>query len=369
MTGNGGGWRGVIDPIGERDMQSSRDVHIPRLLRATGAWGWRFLAAAAALYILLNLLTRLAIVVVPVLVALFLASILEPLVQWLSEHHVPRLAAASLVFLAAVLGLAGLLWWFGTSISDQFGQLGRQLLQAVSQLEQWLTNGPLALSQQQVRELENQLTSVVDASEQGLLRNVVGRVRTAVELIGAVALTVFLLFMVMYDGRRMGQWLVDRLPRHYRDDAIAIGSRTQTVMHQFLLAVGVTGLLDAVLIAVALMLIGVPLVLPLAVLTFFGAFFPVIGAFVAGLVSAVVALVSGGWRDALLVVAATIFVQQMEANVFQPFILGRGVRLHPAVTAVTVAAGLILAGLIGAFLAVPLVATVTQVASYYAHRE
>ena len=349
-------------------MQRPGDVHVPVLLRGAAAWGWRILVVVGALYVLLEVVTRVVVVIVPVVVALFIAAVLEPLVQWLADRRVPRGAAACLVFLGSLLALAGLLWWFGTTISQQLSQVGEQLLQAISGLEQWLTKGPLALSQEQVQQLEGQVMSFVSASNEGLVRSAVGRAQTAGAVLGAIVLMLFVLFMVLYDGRRMAQWLADHIPDAYRDDAIAIGARAQMVMQQFLVAMAVTGLLDALLIALALVLIGVPLVLPLAILTFFGAFFPLIGALVAGFVSAIVALVSGGLQDALLVVGATIIVQQLEGNVFQPFILGRGVQLHPAVTAVTVSAGLVMAGLIGAFLAVPIVAILTQVMSYYADR-
>jgi len=136
-------------------------------------------------------------------------------------------------------------------------------------------------------------------------------------------------------------------------------------MRLYLVATALTGLIDGILIAIVLLVLGVPLVLPLAVLTFLGGFFPLIGATLAGLVATLIALVDGGFTTALLVVAATIAIQQIEGNLLQPIILERAVRLHPLVTVVAVGAGLLVGGLLGAFLSVPLVAIAAQTANYY----
>ncbi len=166
----------------------------------------------------------------------------------------------------------------------------------------------------------------------------------------------------------MADWLKERVPRAQRDDAVALTSRARGIMRVYLVATALTGLIDGILIAIALLVVGVPLVLPLAVLTFLGGFFPLVGATLAGLVAALVALVDGGFTTALLVVAATIAVQQIEGNLLQPLILERAVRLHPLVTVVAVGAGLLVGGLLGAFLSVPLVAIAAQTANYYRTR-
>jgi predicted PurR-regulated permease PerM len=146
---------------------------------------------------------------------------------------------------------------------------------------------------------------------------------------------------------------------------VALTTRARQVMRQYLIATAATGFIDAVLIGVALWVLGVALVLPLAVLTLLGGFIPLVGTTVAGLVSAVVALVANGPGTALVVVGVTIAVQQVEGNLLQPLILERAVRLHPLVTALAVAGGLVVGGLLGAFLAVPLLAIAVAVGSHY----
>jgi predicted PurR-regulated permease PerM len=136
-------------------------------------------------------------------------------------------------------------------------------------------------------------------------------------------------------------------------------------MRQYMIATAATGFIDGVLIGIALWILGVPLVLPLAVLTFIGGFIPIVGATIAGLVAALVALVTNGFATALLVVAATVAVQQIEGNLLQPLILERAVRLHPLVTVWAVGAGIIVGGLLGAFLSVPLIAIAVAAGSHY----
>jgi putative heme transporter len=198
---------------------------------------------------------------------------------------------------------------------------------------------------------------------------VIGGARLAVQVAGGLVLMLFTLFFLIKDGRRMADWLLDRAPPRYRDDLVAVGRGGRTVLRKYFVAIGLTGLVDALLIAVALWVVGVPLVGPLALLTFLGAFVPIVGAFTAGLVATLVALVTNGFGDALLVLAATVVVQQVEGNILQPFIFGPVVRLHELVTVLAVAAGLAVGGVLGAFLAVPIVALAVNVAHFYRTRE
>ena len=128
--------------------------------------------------------------------------------------------------------------------------------------------------------------------------------------------------------------------------------------------IALVGLVDAILIGLALLIIGVPLVIPIMVITFFAAFVPLIGAFLAGLVAVLVALVSGGLLDAALVLGSIILVQQIEGHVLYPVLMGRTVKLHPAVIVVALAAGGVLGGIVGVFLAVPTAGIISVVLEY-----
>ena len=340
-------------------------MRVPVVLEGAAAWGWRILVTAAAVALVAWVLIQLYVVVVPVVLALFLAAVLEPLAARLRAHRWPPALAAVTVFLGALAVLLVALLWIGASVASQFGDLGKQIDEAVVEAKEWAQGDPLNWSKEKVDQQEAEIRRVVRDASGGVAQQAAGQARLAGEVLGGIVLMLFTLFFVMKDGARMTDWIKERIPPSNRDDWVAITRHARFIMKQYLVATAATGFIDGVLIGVGLWLIGVPLVLPLALLTFLGGFIPLVGASVAGLVAAVVALVTNGVGDALLVVAVTVAVQQIEGNLLQPLILERAVRLHALVTVLAVSAGLIVGGLLGAFISVPLVAIAVGVGSHY----
>ena len=350
---------------GEPAAGEETSVKVPRVLAGAAAWGWRILVVAAALALIIFVLIRLYVVVVPVVLALFLAAVLEPFAAWLRARGWPAALAATTVFLGALVALGLLLFWIGASVATQFEDVGDQLEEAVADAKEWAQKDPLNLPRERVDEIETGIRDAVRGAGGGLARQAAGRAQLAGEFFGGVVLLLFTLFFLLKDGARMGRWLGERVPPAQHHDAVSLATRARGIMRQYLIATAATGFIDGVLIGIALWVLDVPLVVPLAVLTFLGGFIPIVGATVAGLVAAAVALVANGAGAALLVVAATIAVQQIEGNLLQPLILERAVRLHPLVTVWAVAGGLVIGGLLGAFLSVPLVAVAVAVGSHY----
>ena len=346
-------------------MKVADGVRVPAALAGAAAWAWRVLVISAALVVVAFVLVQLYVVVVPVVLALFLAAALEPLAAWLRARGWPASLAAASVFVGALAVLFLVLAWIGTSVATQFDDLGDRLQEAVDDAKEWAQDEPLNLTRQRVDELEADLRATVDNAGGGLAEKAASRAQAVGEGFGGLVLLLFTLFFLLKDGHRMADWLRERVPGTQRDDAVALTSRARGIMRQYLIATALTGLIDGILIGIALFLLGVPLVVPLAVLTFLGGFIPIVGATVAGLLAAAVALVANGAGTALLVVAATIAVQQIEGNLLQPLILERAIRLHPLVTVWAVGAGIVVGGLLGAFLSVPVVAIGVAVASHY----
>ena len=351
-------------------MTEPQRVKVPFVVSIVGAWGWRIVVGAAAFALLWFALIQLYVVVVPVVLALFIAAALEPLAARLRRRRFPPLLAAVVVFVGALVVVTGVVAWIASNVANQFSDVGQQVEQATLDIQEWLEDGPLNLSTERIEELKDGLGDLLRGSgSSGVAAGAIEGARTAVEFFGGMVLMLFTVFFLIKDGERMGAWFLARIPSAYVEDAQIVTRRTRYIMQKYLIATALTGLIDAVLIGIALALLDVPLVLPLAVLTFIGGFFPLIGATLAGLVAALVALVDGGVTTALIVVAVTIGVQQFEGNVLQPLILERAVKLHALITVWAVAGGLVLGGLLGAYLAVPLIALAVNIGSFYRWRE
>lgn len=355
----------MIGPKDDVPARTDGGVKVPVLLAGAAAWSWRLLVVGAAGAMIVYVLIRLYVVVVPVILALFLAAVLEPVVARLRRHGWPPALATVIVFFGTLAVIVLIIGWIGANVADELDDVGERVEEGIEDVREWLQGEPLNLSPERLDQLEEDLRGGFGS---GGGASIARGARAATEVFGGFVLLLFTLFFVLKDGFRMADWFKERIAPGQRDDAVALAGRARRIMRLYLVATALTGLIDGILIGIALLVLGVPLVLPLAVLTFLGGFFPIVGATVAGLIAALVAMVENGFTTALLVVGATIIVQQVEGNLLQPLILERAVRLHPLVTVVAVGAGLLVGGLLGAFLSVPLVAIAAQTANYYRTR-
>lgn len=339
--------------IGETATRSPADV--PFWLARTSAWAWRLLVVVAAVVAFGWLLQRLRVVVVPLLVALMLASVLAPLVRRIQARGLPLLAATWIVLLAVGLFVGGILAAAGWGLSSELTGDAARWDQVEEDVRDWLQEGPLGLSEDSVDDLERNIRRTIAG---GASFNS-SRAMLVVELVSGLFLAMALTFFFVKDGPSMWSWIVRRVDPTRRELVDEAGRKAVSTLSAYLKAVAITGIIDAVVIGIGLVIIGVPLAVPLAIITFFAAFLPVVGATVAGALAALVALITNGPGDALLVVVLTLAVQQIEGDVIMPVIMGRQVPLHPAVVLAALAAGGALAGILGAFVAVPLAAVVT----------
>ncbi len=329
---------------------------VPAALRQAAAVGWRVLVLLVLAYLAVRFLARLRLVVVPVIVALFLTAMLLPPVDWLRRRGWPSAAATTAVLLLAVLGLGAAGYLLAVRVIPQLGQLSGQVTDSVDQLQSWLVSGPLGLSQAQLLDLLERGQAELQERSDMLVQRALGWTTLLLELVAGALFAVVLTFFFLKDGHRMVDAALVRVGGDTGRRLRAAGRRAWDTMGGYLRGVAIVGAVDGALIGLALFLLDVPLALPLAVLTAFGAFFPIVGAVTAGVLAALVALVSQGPVTALVVVAVTVAVQQLEGNLLQPVVMGHSVDLHPVVVMVALSVGGILGGIVGAFLAVPVVA-------------
>jgi predicted PurR-regulated permease PerM len=337
---------------------------VPPALRRLAAWSWRLLVVLAAAGLVLYLLIQLKVIVVPVIVALFLATLLVPLVQWLERRGWPHLTAVLTVFGAAVLLLAAIIAGFVPLIGNELVTLRQRADEGVAEVQRFIASRPFGISEDDLNRYLDQARQRFTENSTGLTRGAVHGVTVIGELLTGLILSLFLTFFFVKDSERFTRWILDFAGRHREHHLREIGIRSATAVSGYLRGQASVGAVDAVFIGIGLAILGVPLVVPLAFLTFVAAFLPLVGAFVAGVLAALVALVTKGVTTALLVVGLTVLVQQLEGHLLAPLLLGRAVALHPVVIILALAAGAILGGIIGAFLAVPIAAVVTAVGTY-----
>jgi predicted PurR-regulated permease PerM len=322
-----------------------------------GSFAWALLGIAGLLVLGWLLATRLMVVVIPLLLALFPTALLAPVVNWLNRHRVPRPLATLLTVVAAVAVVGGV-----------FALLVPEFLAQLPALTDSLANAGTRLNT-----LINQMhlvkagTTIGDLIRQGALK-VFGPLDTALItginfLVGFVLLVVVLV-CYLTSGRRIVSTSLALLPAQRRAAAHELANRVWDTLQSYTRALFLVALFDAVSVGLGLWLFGVPLVLPLSVLVFFGAFVPYIGAFLSGLAAVLVALADGGMGIALGVLALLIVVQQIEGNVVQPLLMGKITQLSAFTVIVAVSIGAALLGVLGAVLAVPTAACIARALAF-----
>ena len=342
-------------------VRRGRNDRVPGWLDTATQYTWRGLLLIVGLAAVLFVLTRLYLVTLPVIIALILATLCVPPARKLERRGVPRLLAAVIVVLGGIGSLVGILALMTPTFINQIQQLVPTVVEGVETTLVWIEEGPIGYDRAQVEEFVQQGMDALEDSAAAIAAQV-GTIALAVgQGLAALVLAVVLLFFFVKDGSQLVGWFIDRTPEPHRDTIRAVGARAWVALSGFVRGTAFVALVDAIGIGIGLAIVGVPLVLPLAVLVFLGGFIPVIGATVTGILAVLVALASEGLVAALIVAAIVLAVQQFESNVLQPTIMRRAVALHPVVILGVLTAGAVLIGLVGAFLAVPVTAVIAAV--------
>lgn len=331
---------------------------IPTPLRVASEVCARVLVIVAALALLIYLVMLLRVVVIPVAIALLLTALLAPAVHSLVRRRVPRGPATALVLVGGLAVLGGLLSFVVNTFIDGLPGLQTQLLASFTQLEPILTGPPFNLPKTWLRDIPMQLGTLISQNRDALTSGALTTAATVGEVVAGLALALFSLIFLLYDGPNVWEFMLRGAPRRRRDRVDVAGRRAFASLVGYVRATVLVAIVDAVGIGVGLAAVGVPLVVPLAALVFLGAFIPTVGAVLTGGIAVLIALVANGPVAGLIILAVVVAVQQVEGHVLQPLLLGRAVKLHPLAVVLSVAAGLVLAGVVGALLAVPLLAVI-----------
>lgn len=305
--------------------------------------------------VLVYAMVQLKLVVIPLLIAIIVAAAAAPVILWL-RRFMSNLLAAWVTLLGGTIVFGSIITLIVLAVRDQWDELAKSAVQGFDQLLTWLQEGPLPIDEQQIEDARDATIDFLTSSQFGT--GALAGVSAAANFLTGALLAVVILFFFLKDGDSIWNFFLkplrgERLARGQR-----IGHTSVRVLGGYLRGTAFIALVDAVFIGAVLFILGVPLALPLTVIIFLSSFVPIVGATVASILAALVALVGteNGPFTALMVIVAAIVVNQLEGNFLQPTVMAQSLKLHPLVILVALTAGTILGGITGAVLSVPIAA-------------
>lgn len=339
---------------------SVADESVTPLVRKAAAWSWRLLIILAAVIAVLWLIKRLEVLVVPVALATMVTALLLPAVDFMDRYGFPRGAAVALVLLAGIAVVGGILTFVVSQFIEGAPALVEQMTRSIDGVRHWLINGPPHLSKEQIDQAGNTAIDALRNNQEKLTTGALSTAGTLTELVTGALLMLFTLIFLLHGGRNIFGFVSKVFPVDVRERVRDAGRAGFHSLVGYVRATFLVALVHAVGIGTGLAIMGIPLALPLASLVFMGAFIPLVGAVIAGFLAVVVALLAKGFIYALITLGLIIAVQQLEGHVLQPLVMGRAVSIHPLAVVLAIAGGGVLAGIVGALLAVPAVAVINS---------
>lgn len=332
---------------------------VPPGVRTASEWSWRLVVIVLAVSALVYGLSRLSEIVIPIFIAMLLAALLHPVTAWLGRA-MPSSAASALTVLGTLAVISGMLSFVGSQFVDQFAGIQAQAGRGYDQIREWIRT-TLHISDTQIEGWLQQAREQIGASSANLGQAAASAGLTVTHIAAGFFIAMFALFFFLHDGAQIWAWTVRLFPRAAREKVHSSGIIAWGQLSAFTRATVIVAAVDAAGIGIIAGILGVPFASGIGVLVFFGAFIPVVGAFVSGAVAVLIALVALGPVKALIMLGCVLLVQQVESHLLQPLLLGRAMRMHPLSVILAIAAGVVLAGIVGALVAVPVVAVLNAV--------
>ncbi|MFC4146506.1 AI-2E family transporter [Micromonospora mangrovi] len=348
---------GVEQPAALHTSTASRDdADVPHALRIGAAWSWRLIVIGVVTWSLIRIIGTIRIVIIPLAVALLLSALLAPAVGWLLKARFPRSLATGVVLVGGLAAVIGTLTLVVNEFIAGVPQLSDKSSEGVRQIQNWLKTGPLHLSDSQLNRYIDEAQGWINGNTSKFTSGALSTAATLAEVLTGTILVLFATFFFLRDGNRIWRFLVRLLPVAARWKVDDAGRASWSTLGAYVRATVLVAFIDAVGIGIFLVIFDIPFAFPLAALVFLGAFIPIVGAALSGVVAVLVALVDSGPVTALIILGVVIGVQQVEGHLLQPLIMGRAVAIHPLAVIIGIAAGVVLAGIAGALVAVPLIA-------------
>jgi putative heme transporter len=359
--------RSEVAPVVAGQSNFSR-AQVPWGLDLAAAWAWRMIVIGLATYALFRGVVHFAELTIPLVVALLISALGSPAVAGMERAGIRRSLGAGIVVLGGLALVATMLAFAGQQVVSGANDLATQVSDGLGEVRNWLNTGPFHLSDKQINDyIQKAQNSLKTKAQDGAFLSSVTDIGSVLtHMLAGLFLVLFSTYFFLADGARIWAWFVRLAPRAARSRVDSSGRVAWISLTQFVRATVIVAVTDALGVMIAAKILDVQFVLAIGVLVFLGAFIPIVGAFVAGTVAVLVALVDHGIVVALIMLGAVVLVQQIESHVLQPFLMGRFVAIHPLGIIVAIAAGILLAGVAGALVAVPFAAAANAVVQHLA---
>lgn len=342
-----------------------RSVVIGDHLRTLSIWCLRLLFIAAAAYVGWLVLGQFWRGVLPVILALIICTVLSGPNNWLRRRKFPPALAAAITIFIFFAGIAAVFWLIAPSIGRQSQTLYYQAFEGILNVQLWLQGPPLNLNSDDLNVFFNEAAAWLQNQAGAIAGEIFSGIGMATSVVITLGVVLVLTFFFLKDGQRFLPWARQIVGETSGWHLSELLTRAWTTLSGFIRAQALVSAVDAIFIGIGLVIIGVPMALALSVITFVAGFIPIIGAFTAGALAVLVALVSLGFTDAVFVLILVVAVQQLEGNILSPILQSKAMNLHPVIVLLSVTVGGTLFGIIGAFLAVPVAAMIAVVFRYF----
>ncbi|AZZ47825.1 AI-2E family transporter [Rathayibacter rathayi] len=313
--------------------------------------------------VLVFAMTQLTLVLIPVMIALILAAAIHPVLAFLRRKGVPSILATWLALIGLLAILGAVAWLITVAVRNQWDELVSSASDGITSLQDYVQHLPFEITDEQIESARQSVVDFLTSSSFG--SGALAGVSAAANFVTGLVLMIVVLFFFMKDGPKIWEFLLRPFTGSGYERARRVGHKTVDVLGGYVRGTATVAAVDAIGIGVALAIIQVPLAIPLAVIVFLTAFIPIVGATAAGILAALVALVANGPGAALIVIVVVIAVNQLEGNFLQPVVMARSLKLHPLIVLIALTVGTVLAGIVGAVLAVPVAAVVWGIVSIW----
>lgn len=355
--------RGLFDALKDNSRVIENPIAntVPNGLRIAAAYSWRILLIIATVAVIVLGITKVSLLVIPILAAVLLTALLWPLMTVLLRWKFPKWLAVVSTILLAIAVVVGMGWLAVWQIGRQWASVQQETVSAINDLRQYLIDGPLHLTASDIDALLAQAGALIQEQTEWLLSGAIAIGSTVGSLVTGGILTIFILICFLGDGKRIWSWTSRLFPKASRTAVNAAATAGWGTVVNYARTQLLVAFIDAVGIGLGAFLLGVPLAIPIAILVFLGAFIPFVGAIITGVLAVFLALVYNGPWIALWMLVVVLAVQQIEGHVLQPILMGTAVKVHPLAVVLVVSGGAMLAGIAGALFAVPVAAFINVV--------